>query len=109
VRPRAFGYMCTRPGLAGPGQRATAEELSDFAGRRGYELAQIYTEHEGPGSPAFALLMDTLRCSGNLVVIVPGMCHFAQVPGLRSAMKEHIESETGARVLVVHSDHAVNR
>ncbi len=108
MRPRAFGYFCTRPGLAGPDQRATADELSDFAECRGYNLAQIFTELEVPGSSAFALLMDALRSCGNPVVIVPGMCHFAQVPGLRRAMKEHIERETGARVLIIHNDRTVN-
>jgi hypothetical protein len=33
--------------------------------------------------------------------IVPSLWHFARLPGLQDAMRQHIEFETGARIWVV--------
>lgn len=75
--------------------------MHEYAAREGYVLAEIFTDRGTPDSSAFAELIDALKLSHRPVVIVPSMSHFAQLKGLRIAMRARIEQETGARVLVI--------
>jgi hypothetical protein len=77
------------------------ENLAAYAKREDYTLAEVFLEREDSGSSAFAALIDALKRSESPIVVVPSMCHFAHLPGLRIAMKDLIERETGARVLVI--------
>jgi hypothetical protein len=103
MRMPAFGYVRIAAGMPEDGTRQDPRKaLDEYAEREGYMLAEVFTDREESGSSAFAALMDALYLSKHPIVIVPSMCHFAHLPGLRSAMKERIEVETGARVVVVH-------
>jgi hypothetical protein len=75
--------------------------LGEYAEREGYVMAEVFTERDESGSSAFASLMDALYLSEQPIVIVPSMCHFAHLPRLQSALKERIEQETGAVVIVI--------
>src|ERR1700735_72708 len=102
MRLPAFGYVRVP---AGPPECATQgprKELAEYADREGYVLSEIFTEHAESGSSAFAALVDALKDSEQPVVIVPALCHFAHLPALRSAMKKHVEQETGARIVIIH-------
>lgn len=98
----AFGYVRLGPGLPEGGtEQDPRKALGDYAEREGYVLAEVFTERGESGSSAFASLMDALYLSEQPIVIVPSMCHFAHLPGLQSALKERIEQETGALVIVI--------
>jgi hypothetical protein len=98
----AFGYMRIGPGIPeGRTEQDPRKLLWEYAEREGYVLAEVFTERQESGSSAFASLMDALYLLERPIVIVPSMCHFAHLPGLQSALKERIEQETGAVVVVI--------
>jgi hypothetical protein len=97
----AFGYARLSAHSSDHVARDLREDLAAYAEREGYLLAEVFIEREDSGSSAFAALIDALNHSELPVVIVPSLCHFAYLPGLRIPMKDLIERETGARVLVI--------
>ena len=100
----AFGYVRIAAGMPEGGQgRDPQKVLGEYAEREGYVLDKVFVEREESGSSAFAALMDALYLSERPIVIVPSMCHFAHLPGLRLAMKERIEREAAALVVVINN------
>src|SRR5215469_13399595 len=101
----AYGYIRV---AADPPEGSRTEDLlsilSEYAENNGYVLAEVFTEWEDSGSSAFAALIETLEISEQPIVIVPALGHFAHFPGLRAAMKERIERETGARIVIITSN-----
>jgi hypothetical protein len=101
----AYGYVRIRAGMPEDNAKeGPLRALNEYAEHEGYVLTDVFTEREDSGSSAFAALIDTLKVSEQPVVIVPALCHFAHLPGLRAAMKDRIERETGARVIVVDAN-----
>lgn len=97
----ALGYMRLAPDTSEQAARRLRAELAAGAEREGYTLGEVFIERDAGGSSAFAALIDALTQSKTPVVLVPGMCHFAHLPGLRTAMRNHLERETGARVVII--------
>ena len=97
----ALGYMRLPPDISEQAERRLRAELAAGAEREGYTLGEVFIERDVGGSSAFAALIDALTQSETPVVLVPDMCHFAHLPGLRTAMKDHLERETGARVVII--------
>lgn len=101
MQPPVFGYLRIQAASPGHTERDLRKAMNEYAVRKGYVLAEIFTEHGASDSSAFADLMDALKLSRCPVVIVPSLTHFAHLKGLRIAMRARIEQETGARVLVI--------
>ena len=97
----ALGYMRLASDISEQSARRLRDELAASAKREGYIMGEVFIERDAGGSSAFAALIDALAQSKTPVVVVPGMCHFAHLPGLRAAMKDHLERETGARVVII--------
>jgi Resolvase, N terminal domain len=97
----AFGYARIAAHASEHAVRAMRKDLAAHAEREGYMLTEVFMEREDSGSSAFAALIDAINRSEPPVVVVPSMCHFAHLPGLQIAMKDLIERETSARVLVI--------
>jgi hypothetical protein len=100
VRLSAFGYMRLAADIPEQSARHLRDQLATSAEREGYLLVEVFIERDADGTSAFAMLIDALTQSRTTVVLVPDMCHFAHLPGLRTAMKDHLERETGARVVI---------
>lgn len=100
MHPLAFGYIRLPAGASEQSAQDLRRDLADYADRQGYALAEVFAEHESFGSSAFAALIDALKRSRTSIVIVPSLCHFAHLPGLRSAMRDLIEQQTDARVFL---------
>jgi len=109
MRPPVFGYVRISSRASEHVIQDLRKEIIDYAEREGYVLTEIFTEHEEFGPSAFAALMDALKRSETAIVVVPGRCHFAHFRTLRAAMRNHIERETGARVIVVSNRCADDR
>ncbi|MBB6119711.1 recombinase family protein [Nocardiopsis algeriensis] len=77
------------------------QELAQHAAGEGFPLSQVFIEGATHAEPAFRTMLDALKRHGVKDVIVPSLWHFARLPGLQEAMREHIEHETGARIWVV--------
>lgn len=97
----ALGYMRLAPDVSELAAQRLQDELAAGAEREGYTLGEVFIERGADGSSAFAALIDALTQSKTPAVVVPGMCHFAHLPGLRAAMKDHLERQTGARVVII--------
>jgi hypothetical protein len=96
-----LGYMRLAPDISEQSARRLRDELAVGAEHKGYTLGEVFIELDAGGSSAFAALIDALTQMKTPAVVVPGMCHFAHLPGLRAAMRDHLERETGARVVII--------
>jgi len=78
------------------------QEIAEFADREGFTLLKSFMEWETTATSAFAALVDALqRTEARMVVLA--MHHLGRLPGVRHALKELLERQTGAQVLVMHS------
>ena len=102
MRPTIYGYMRVATDADDPDEVERIKcELSEHAEREGFILAEVFTENIANKESAFYALLDTLKRNAVTNVIVPSLWHFARLPGLQGAMRQHIEQETGARIWVV--------
>lgn len=102
MRPLAFGYLNPRPFTSSDDVAELKRELSAHANREGFSLADIYVEQIDSSASAFNALIEAMKRDEAPAVVVPALYHLARFPGLQLAMKEHLERETGARVLVMY-------
>ncbi|MGV9340586.1 recombinase family protein [Streptomyces sp. NPDC003688] len=102
MRPLMYGYMRT---IANPDEPEEIErirrELNSYAEHEGFSLEQLFCESISSPDSAFQTMLDTIKRTEVKNVIVPSLWHFARLPGLQEAMRQHIEQETGARIWIV--------
>jgi hypothetical protein len=103
MTPAMFGYMRQ---LARDDDKdeneAIQAELARHASREGFTLERLFIERlRADEESAFFALTDALKSTNVRHVIVPSLWHFARLPGLQVAMRDHIEREIGARLWVV--------
>ncbi len=98
--PLLFGYVRLREPGGSQHVPRLRKQLRDYAAREGYTLAEILVEHDRGGSSAFAGLLDLIERYPGSRAIVPSLDHLAELPGLRHAMRDLIQRETGRPVLV---------
>jgi len=97
-----YGYMrLAANSHEGDESEAIKRELTAHAEREGFALEQMFVEQVQAIEPAFDCLTAALRGGGARDVIVPSLWHFARLPGLQKAMRDHIEREIGARIWIV--------
>ncbi|MEU8625463.1 recombinase family protein [Streptomyces sp. NPDC048669] len=102
MRPVIYGYVrlaATDP--EGDETEGIKRELAAHAEREGFALERVFVEHIRSIEPAFDAMVGALKSSDVKNVIVPSLWHFARLPGLQNAMRQHIEDELGARLWVV--------
>jgi len=106
MRPLAFGYFRLR--AADPpdvGERFTAE-MQGYAEREGLTLAEVYNDPFEPPAgvsdrSAFCALVDALRRDDTTAVIIPAPEHLSRRSGGYTERRTIIETEAGARLLVI--------
>lgn len=98
-----YGYMRLTPSDDSQDENeAVKRELETHASREGFFLERLFIERLGADEEsAFFTLVDALKTTQVKHVIVPSLWHFARLPGLQVAMREHIEKELGARLWIV--------
>ncbi|MDN3263287.1 hypothetical protein QWJ26_26455 [Streptomyces sp. CSDS2] len=102
MRPVMFGYMrLAASGEDGDESEVIKRELSAHADREGFTLQRVFIERLHADESALFTLTEAIKASGVKHVIVPSLWHFARLPGLQAAMREHIEQELGARLWIV--------
>jgi DNA invertase Pin-like site-specific DNA recombinase len=102
MRPAIYGYMRVATDENGTEETAQIKrELAEYASREGFTLEEVFTENARCSESAFHVMLDVLKRTDVKNVIVPSLRHFARLPGLQEAMKQHIETETGARIWVL--------
>ncbi|MEV7424281.1 MULTISPECIES: recombinase family protein [unclassified Streptomyces] len=102
MRPAIYGYMrVVSSDETDDESKRVKQELAAYAQREGFTLDQMFTENIWCSESAFYVMLDALKCHEVKDIIVPSLWHFARLPGLQDAMRQHIEQETGARIWVV--------
>lgn len=102
MRPAIYGYMrVVGSDDADDEALRIKRELADYALREGFALDQVFTENIRCSESAFHTMLEALKRHEVKDVLVPSLWHFARLPGLQDAMRQHIEQETGARIWVV--------
>jgi DNA invertase Pin-like site-specific DNA recombinase len=106
VKPVIYGYIRVvgRNDQDDEPQRIR-HELATYAEREGFTLDQVFTENTSCSEPAFYTMIEALKRYNVKNLIVPSLWHFARLPGLQEAMRQHIEHETGARLWIVRGQH----
>lgn len=101
--PAMYGFMRLTPSDDGQDENeAIRRELEVHASREGFTLERLFIERLGSEEEsAFFTLVDALKATDVKHVIVPSLWHFARLPGLQAAMREHIEKELGAQLWIV--------
>lgn len=106
MRPAIYGYMrVVSDDITGEDTARIKCELAEYAAREGFTLEDVFTENVRCSELAFCTMLDALKRTETKNVIVPSLWHFARLPGLQDAMRQHIEQETGARIWVVQGQH----
>ncbi|MGW2120148.1 recombinase family protein [Streptomyces sp. NPDC001758] len=102
MRPAIYGYMrVVSSDETDDESERVKRELAGYAQREGFTLDQVFTENIRCSESAFYVMLDSLKRHDVKNVIVPSLWHFARLPGLQDAMRQHIEQKTGARIWVV--------
>lgn len=102
MRPAIYGFMRVATDDESADEAARIKrELTEYASREGFTLEQVFTECLASSNSAFYAMLDALKRGEVKDVIVPSLWHFARLPGLQEAMRQHIELETGARLWIV--------
>ncbi|MBP5895232.1 recombinase family protein [Streptomyces sp. LBUM 1483] len=110
MRPPMYGYMRLAAGDDPDENRAVETELRRYTLREGFELERLFIERLGSSDEsAFFGLVDALKTAEVKTVIVPSLWHFARLPGLQAAMRDHIERELGARLWIIQNADASQR
>lgn len=102
MRPLIYGYMRV-VGNADQNDepQRIKHELATYAEREGFTLDQVFTETINCSESAFYTMIEALKRYDVRDLLVPSLWHFARLPGLQDAMRQHIEHETGARLWIV--------
>ncbi|MGW1715598.1 recombinase family protein [Streptomyces sp. NPDC002156] len=107
MRPAIYGYMrVVSIEESDDESERVKRELTAYAQREGFALDQVFTENIRCSESAFSVMLDSLKLHDVKDIIVPSLWHFARLPGLQDAMRQHIEQETGARIWVVQGRRA---
>ncbi|XHM66160.1 recombinase family protein [Streptomyces nigra] len=110
MRPAMFGYMRLAVSDDPDENQAVETELRRYTLREGFELERLFIERLDSGDEsAFFALTDALKTTDVKRVIVPSLWHFARLPGLQAAMRDHIEGVLGAQLWIIQSTAAQQR
>ncbi|MYZ37722.1 MULTISPECIES: recombinase family protein [unclassified Streptomyces] len=102
MRPVIYGYVrLAATDAESEETEGIKRELAAHAEREDFSLERVFIEHVRSIEPAFDAMIAALKCGNVRNVIVPSLWHFARLPGLQDAMRQHIEREIGARLWVV--------
>ncbi|MFE9528322.1 recombinase family protein [Streptomyces sp. NPDC006631] len=110
MRPLMYGYMRLAVSDDPDENTAIEQELRRYTQGEGFELERLFIERLGSSEEsAFFGLVDALKAAEVKNVIVPSLWHFARLPGLQAAMRDHIERELGARLWIIQNADASQR
>ena len=76
--------------------------VARYAEREGFTLVRVYVDRGRTQSAGFSSLVAALNSGEASHVVVPAVHHLAFFPSARLLVKEMLEAQTGARVLVMY-------
>ena len=85
ARPLAYGYVSVPPGAPDEQTQRWQDEIATFVDGEGHDLAGMFTDVRGAGTPAFEAMSRALGLGAVTEVVVPRLDHLEHVPGLGPA------------------------
>lgn len=100
----ALGYLRVPLSMSDQDIERMRKDLACYAENNGLTLLRILVDRDPSHTVGFARLISALKRGDADVVVVPALHHFGHFSGVRLAMRDLLESHTGARVYAVYSD-----
>lgn len=97
--PLAYGYLRVPGDVPDHEVKALEDQVMDYAGQLGCTFAGFFFEFRSGMATAFNDLIEELRRTRALYVIVPSLRHVAYHRLLREVRLSRLESDTGVEVL----------
>ena len=98
VRPLIYGYLRVWTDTCEQDAARTERELTDYAQREGFTVAEIFIERPYLPVPAFTGLIQAIARTETKDIVIPDLSHFCPFHGLGETMKAILEHVAGARV-----------
>ncbi|MGH3567884.1 MAG: hypothetical protein ACRDRH_18020 [Pseudonocardia sp.] len=103
TRPRPlFGYIRVAPYTSEKRIEELRRSMAAYASQEGFTLGRVFVDQSRLHTIALTELFHALSCGEAAHVLVPALHHLAHYPSIQAAMKELVESQTGARLLVMY-------
>lgn len=94
MKPAIYGYMRMTSSDEYDEIQRIKRELAEYAEREGFTLDQVFTENIKCSESAFYTMIEALKRHEVKDIIVPSLWHFARLPGLQDAMRQHGSSQS---------------
>ncbi|MDX3277303.1 hypothetical protein [Streptomyces scabiei] len=107
VRPLIYGYVRALPELPVHAVALLRQELTDFAEREGFALAEVFVEHRWLHTVAWDALVMSCNRHDVRNVVVPDFRHLHSLPVLSRVMQMVIEETIDGCVWVARTDASV--
>jgi len=101
VKPLIYGYLRVWSDTSDQDAARIERELTDYAEREGFMVAEIFIERPYLPVPAFTGLIHAIGSTETKDIVIPDLSHFCPFHGLGEAMKAILEHVAGARVWVI--------
>ena len=101
MRPLIYGYLRVWTDTTAQDAARTQRELTDYAEREGFTVAEIFVERPYLPVPAFSGLIQAIARTETKDIVIPDLSHFCPFHDLGAAMKAILEHVAGARVWVI--------
>ena len=107
ARPKAFGYVSVPANAPDDQAQRWQEEIASFVDGEGHDLAGIFTDVRGTGSPAFEAMSRALDRGAVSEVVVPRYDHLQHVPGFGPCTVRLLSRYLHAEVVAVEEQEPV--
>ncbi|MFE1887215.1 hypothetical protein [Streptomyces microflavus] len=107
VKPVIYGYVRALPELPVHAVTRLRHELTEFAEREGFALAEVFVEHRWLHTVAWDALVMSCNQHDVRNVVVPDYRHLHSLPGLSFVMQRVIEDVIDGRVWCARADATV--
>ncbi|MDN3263288.1 hypothetical protein QWJ26_26460 [Streptomyces sp. CSDS2] len=104
VKPLIYGYVRALPELPVHAVQRLHGELSDFAEREGFALAEVFVEHRWLHTAAWDALVMSCNRHDVRDVVVPDYRHLHSLAALSRVMQTVIEETINGRVWFARAD-----
>ena len=101
VKPLIYGYLRVWTDTTEQDAARTEHELTEYAEREGFTVAEIFIERPYLPVPAFTGLIQAIARTETKDIVIPDLSPFCPFHGLGETMKAILEHIAGARVWTI--------
>lgn len=100
MQPLIYGYLRVSSDTSDQDTARARKELTDYAQREGFTLAETFLERPYLPKAAFNGLLEAIARTETKDIVVPDLSHFCPYHELGTSMKAILEHAADARVWV---------